>query len=276
MRFIGLIAANFILLSVSSCQKDYKVVNLNGNEIAIVGHGGMGISSFYPINTAESFLKAIETGADGIEIDVQLTKDSVLVCFHNRDLEGNTNLSGLIHSKNFDELLSGMYQTSSASAYDIISLQNAFELLKNRQEFIFVLDCKKNTSTEISYKNYRSIYFRSLVRLINQNGLIGNVIVESQDTQFLSLIHAKLPAVKLMFYPADFQEGFEVASKLGLYGITVSNSQVTKAQVKLAHANNLRVALWNVNTRQKNKQAIEKNPDYIQTDRLSHLVKLLN
>ena len=37
-----------------------------------------GASSFFPENTAEAFRKAIELGADGIELDVRLT--SLLSC----------------------------------------------------------------------------------------------------------------------------------------------------------------------------------------------------
>ena len=48
----------------------------------------MGITSQFPINTFESINSALALGADGSEVDIQMTKDSVLVLFHNRKLVG--------------------------------------------------------------------------------------------------------------------------------------------------------------------------------------------
>ena len=38
-----------------------------------------GFSGLYPENTMLAFRKAAEVGCDGIELDVQLTKDGVIV-----------------------------------------------------------------------------------------------------------------------------------------------------------------------------------------------------
>ena len=46
-----------------------------------------GASGYAPENTIESFGMAIEQGADGIELDVQLTKDDVLVVIHDEWIE---------------------------------------------------------------------------------------------------------------------------------------------------------------------------------------------
>ena len=41
-----------------------------------------GYSGRYPENTMLSFQKAAETGCDGIELDVQLTRDGTVVVIH--------------------------------------------------------------------------------------------------------------------------------------------------------------------------------------------------
>ena len=46
----------------------------------VVAHRGY--SSQHPENTMEAFIAARDSGADMIELDVQLTKDNVLVIFH--------------------------------------------------------------------------------------------------------------------------------------------------------------------------------------------------
>jgi len=86
-----------MLFIVSSCQKeDFDIINLNSNKISILGHGGMGIEHTYPMNSFESILNCLSIGADGTELDVQKTKDSVLVAFHDESLENSTDISGRI------------------------------------------------------------------------------------------------------------------------------------------------------------------------------------
>ena len=47
-----------------------------------------------PENTIPAFQKSLELGADGIELDVRLTKDEKLVVFHDRRLERTSNGNG--------------------------------------------------------------------------------------------------------------------------------------------------------------------------------------
>ena len=46
-----------------------------------------GASAYCPENTLVSFSKAIELGADAIELDVHLTKDGEIVVAHDERLE---------------------------------------------------------------------------------------------------------------------------------------------------------------------------------------------
>ena len=44
-----------------------------------------GASGYAPENTLDAFQKAVEMGADGIELDVQMTKDGELVVIHDEN-----------------------------------------------------------------------------------------------------------------------------------------------------------------------------------------------
>lgn len=55
-------------------------------EPLIVAHRGA--NRLAPENTAEAFVKAIELGADGVELDVRQTLDGVLVVFHDAEING--------------------------------------------------------------------------------------------------------------------------------------------------------------------------------------------
>ncbi|MDA1127616.1 MAG: glycerophosphodiester phosphodiesterase family protein [Chloroflexi bacterium] len=57
-----------------------------------------------PENTLSSFHAALESGADGIELDVRLTKDEKLVVFHDRHLDRTSNDSGPVNHRVLEEV----------------------------------------------------------------------------------------------------------------------------------------------------------------------------
>ncbi len=63
-----------------------------------------GYSGKYPENTMLAFRKAVEAGADGIELDVQLTKDGVPVIIHDELVDRTTNGKGRVKEMTLDEL----------------------------------------------------------------------------------------------------------------------------------------------------------------------------
>ena len=53
-----------------------------------------GASGYAPENTLDAFRKAVEMGADGIELDVQMTKDGELVVIHDETIDRVSNGKG--------------------------------------------------------------------------------------------------------------------------------------------------------------------------------------
>jgi glycerophosphoryl diester phosphodiesterase len=72
------------------------------NQIKIYGHrGSMGIT---PENTLLGFRHALDLGVEGIELDVQLTKDGEVVVIHDETIDRTTDGSGYIKDYNLLEL----------------------------------------------------------------------------------------------------------------------------------------------------------------------------
>lgn len=63
-----------------------------------------GASAYAPENTLPAFRLAEEQGADGIELDVHLTKDGELVVIHDEKLDRTTNGTGLVKDYTLAEL----------------------------------------------------------------------------------------------------------------------------------------------------------------------------
>jgi glycerophosphoryl diester phosphodiesterase len=68
----------------------------------IVAHRG--VPEGVPENTIAAFERAVDLGADAIEMDVRLTKDGVPVAFHKFYLDETTNASGPLFARTYAEL----------------------------------------------------------------------------------------------------------------------------------------------------------------------------
>lgn len=63
-----------------------------------------GASAYAPENTLEAFLLAAEQGADGVELDVQLTKDGEMVVVHDEEIDRVSDGSGFVKDYTLAEL----------------------------------------------------------------------------------------------------------------------------------------------------------------------------
>ncbi|WP_414049746.1 glycerophosphodiester phosphodiesterase family protein [Macrococcus animalis] len=68
----------------------------------IIGHRGY--AGLYPENTMLSFKKAYEHGADGIELDIHLSKDNEIIVIHDSTLNRTTNKKGKISALTLEEI----------------------------------------------------------------------------------------------------------------------------------------------------------------------------
>ena len=72
------------------------------NKVKIFAHRGA--SAYAPENTLEAFRLAMEQGADGIELDVQMTKDGELVVIHDETIGRVSNGNGAVRDYTLEEL----------------------------------------------------------------------------------------------------------------------------------------------------------------------------
>jgi glycerophosphoryl diester phosphodiesterase len=271
----NIIISCLLAFGLNSCEKEeFMIANLNDNKITALGHGGMGKNSLSPMNSFESISRCLNFDIDGVEFDLQMTKDSVLVLYHDEDLSTKTNLSGLVNSSTWSELQKAHYTQKAYLSYSIISLDQLFTHTKNIQEYTFTLDCKLYTKNNKS--QFYTSYAEALVEIIQKYDLMHNVTIESTDGAFLKLLKESGSDYKLFIYPDFFENGLDIAIDLNLFGITSSIENVTKRQIEIAHENNIRVALFGTSSRSAHIKAIEMNPDYLQTDNVPGLIKLLN
>ena len=68
----------------------------------IIGHRGFPYKA--PENTMSSYISAVDAGADGLEIDIHMTKDGELVLVHDETMDRKSNGSGSVGLCTFKEI----------------------------------------------------------------------------------------------------------------------------------------------------------------------------
>ncbi len=265
----------FFIIGILSCQEEIAVeIKSPKSTIIALGHGGMGVGSTYPLNSFESLLKCLNLGMDGIEIDVQLTKDSVLVAFHDRELSNETNLIGQINTKTWEEIKNASYNKTPYFNYSVISLNQLFSNINNRKNYNYSLDCKIYPYTQ-NRKAFYSTFSNAIILLIKKFQLQNNIYIESIDGHFLKTLKKKAPDYSLFYNASSFNVGLETSLSEGFSGVSIQFQNITKEQIGRARNLNQMVSVYNIKSESDNKDAISKNPDIIQTDKVKNLLKLL-
>jgi len=96
------------------------------NKILKIGHRGA--NGYEPENTLVSFEKAIEMGADGIELDVHLSSDGHLIVIHDETIDRTTNGTGAVNQLTLEELKSFKINEK----YSIPTLEEVLDLVNQR------------------------------------------------------------------------------------------------------------------------------------------------
>lgn len=265
----------FILfVACNTSNPTFDIRNLNGNEITVLGHRGMSKNHKYPGNTFESICTALNLGANGAEIDVQVTKDSVLVIYHNKNLSSLTNCEGRVIDFNWSELDGCIYTSEDGSSYSVIAVDDLFSRISEVQRYYFSFDFKLNYGSEDS-SAYLMKFVHAVKNVIEDHNMHNKIMIETGNQKLHQQLKADGVQVLQFITGTSAVDGIRIARELDLYGIGIG-SAITRKDIKLAHSNGLRVMTWTPKTKWANVKTIRKNPDFIQTAKLDHMLQILS
>ena len=151
-----------------------------------------GFSGYYPENTMLAFQKvAEETVADGIELDIQLTKDGEIVIMHDEMLDRTTNGSGWLKDHTLEELkmLSvGVNVKGFFPRQTIPTLREYFTWLKTTKLIT-------NIELKTSYFEYEGIE-EKLIAMVKEFGLEDQIWYSSFNHYTIARIKKLMPEAK--------------------------------------------------------------------------------
>lgn len=272
-KVILLILSSILLFTCNTNNPTFDIQNLNGNDITVLGHRGMSTNYKYPGNTFESISTALNLGADGSEIDVQITKDSVLVIYHNKNLSSLTNFEGRVIDFNWSELESCKYTPKDGYIYPVITVDSLFSRIPEVQNYYFSFDLKLNYGNEDTIA-YLKKFVYAINNIVEDYHMQNKILIETGNLQLNMQLKSDSVQVLQFITGSDINEGIHIANELDLYGIGIG-SAITRKDIKLAHNYGLRVMTWTPKSKWDNIKAVRKNPDFIQTAKLEHMVDIL-
>ncbi|MBL7717413.1 MAG: hypothetical protein JNL72_01150 [Flavipsychrobacter sp.] len=275
-----------IALGWAACSKPQPVKNLNGNQVAVIGHAGNGIpglNSNLPHDSYESVIEALEiNNADGVEVDVQLTADSVLFMYHDKELESLTGCSGcsfLLRAEELEQCAFKPVGTSLSGPCYLTPLQKVIERYSNRavKPVIFIdlhVDLGCNI-TDVRKEWYYATTMYAINELLSRYNAYDYVFVQANSFEWLMQARDKYPDVKVFLDVAISKGNIAEAAANGFYGVACKSEHITAEEVAFAHDKGLRVQIYGERGYAL-RQVVDKAPDYILTDNIPLLHSILH
>ena len=234
-----------------------------------------GGAALAPENTIAAFDNGLACGADGIELDVQLSRDAVVVVHHDATLERTTNGQGPIVEQSAAELSrldAGFHFQAADGSYPFrgqgIGVPTLREVLKRYRTAPVIVELKlpgrrlaervvdeiraANALDRVAVGSYHADALES-VRYFAPTIATGAGKEETRWALYRSWIGLRLKAT-------PFRE-FQVPERSGMTRI------VSRRFVRFAHKSGVPVKVWTINERADMERLVAWGVDALITDR---------
>ncbi|WP_020619442.1 glycerophosphoryl diester phosphodiesterase membrane domain-containing protein [Paenibacillus daejeonensis] len=222
--------------------------------VQIAGHRGDLHSA--PENSMSSIRSAIDKKIDAVEIDVQMTKDGVIVLNHDYTLNRVAGVPESVHNMNYADLAVldiGRRFSSVFAGERIPTLEEV--LIETQDQVKLIIEMKP-------YGDGREMAAK-VVELIEAYDRVDSCYIQSFDNSLLRTVRDLNPDIKLG------QILFIAAGNLSTIDVdfyTIEQSMLSQRFIDHAHRNGREVWLWTVNVERNIREVLKYKIDGIITD----------
>ena len=220
-----------------------------------------------PENTLPAFRSAILKGGDRIELDVQMTKDGVVMVTHDTSLRRCTGRNANIYDLTFAqvrELDAGRWFSARYAGTQIPTLEEVLDLCKGKIQLN--IEIKPNAATpELEAET---------VRIIRKKGFEKDCVITSQSYETLCKVKELDP---------EIETGYILALGVGTYYdlpaadfFSVESTFITSGMVQQIHLRGKTVSAWTVNRTEDARALLSLGVDDVITDKPEMVQDLLN
>ncbi|MGE4415605.1 MAG: glycerophosphodiester phosphodiesterase, partial [Bacteroidales bacterium] len=204
---------------------------------------------FEPENTLRSFRRAVEMGADRVEVDVRLSKDNELVIIHDPRVDRTTNGTGRVENMTLQQLKS----LDAGKGEKIPTLQEVIESLEGAK---LVIEMKIPGIEE------------KVLEAIHENHL--------KDILITSFYHGSLKKVKIIdenietgaIFSCQPLKPERLALDANSDAIFPKHKFVDQKMIKRAHKYDIKIYPWTIDNPKTAKKLIKLGVDGIVTNKL--------
>lgn len=221
-----------------------------------------GASGYAPENTLAAFQKAVDLGADGVELDIQLTKDDQIVVIHDETIDRTSDGKGWVKDYTLEELRVFNYNRTKPEYKhaDIPTMREVFELLKPTGLFI-------NIEIKTGVVFYEKIE-EKILALTKEMGMEDRVCYSSFNHYTVTRIHELNPDAEVGFLYADGP--IDMPSYGVKHGVNALHPALYNLQydgfVKECKEKGLKLNVWTVNERPYMEMCCQYGVDAIITN----------
>jgi len=284
----GAVLALFTLFQLSGCTATKPVANA---QLVVLGHAGSGFFTpispfnFRPPSSWRGIRHALRIGADGVEMDLQLSLDSVVMLYHDPKLENSSTGHGCISQLPAAELMQLRYQ--GGFPYDLLqkerptTFDTVLARFSRRPSFPFIhLDLHEDDPCRPpGHQHDRTpLLVRQIGRSLRRYHVPpSQVLLITQEGPTVRLARQLLPAgvrIGLEIASDEFAFGLKVARTEKVHTVVLDADRVTPEQATQAHAAGLKVVVFGGRSGKDIKRVLATQPDEIEVDNVKRLLIL--
>lgn len=251
-KTVSVLAALCLLLIYSETEMAERVIPENP-ATEIIAHRAGAASA--PENTLSALNQAIADQASMAEIDVQRTRDGVLIVMHDTNFRRVAGVSKNVWDTDYAEV--STYDVGTYLGYDeanIPTLDQMLEAAKNRIDLM----------VELKATGHDENLVRDTIACIRQHKMEDQCILASMNLELLKQVKQLAPELKTVYISAvlltdDYQSEF-------VDGYSVETTTLSLEMVVNAHWQNKEVYAWTANSRETIEKILYCRADGLITD----------
>ncbi|MFD1736386.1 glycerophosphodiester phosphodiesterase [Bacillus salitolerans] len=225
----------------------------------IFGHRGS--AGTHPENTMMSFQEAERVGADGIELDVQLSKDGEMVIIHDEKVDRTTDGKGWVKDLTLKELrqLDASYKFSYNERCIIPSLEELFSWASPNSLLINV----ELKNTVVLYEGLEE----KVIQLIRNYHMENRVIISSFNHYSLVKCRNIAPDIEIgALYSDGLFEPWHYATRIGAGALHPNYKAAPPEIISQSQLNGIKMRPYTVNKVEDMKKLFSVNCSGFFTD----------
>ena len=221
-----------------------------------------GSSGSYPENTRLAFEKAIEAGADMIEMDCRLSKDGHVVVIHDDRLDRTARAKGFVKGKTLRQLKKldvGAWLKKSFKGERIQTLEEILEIVSGKVEINLEIKSVLHGPLGIELK---------VLFIVSHFDYLERTIFSSFDYQSLRRLRELAPDVRIgVLYGAGIKDNpFQAAREMNAYSLHIQREFATPHFLEEARELGLKSFVWTVNEVKEMEKFLSLGVDGIISD----------